>query len=467
MTIQHVVPTAHYIEYAKARGFIKEPAQDAKSNVKPLFTAPLFEKRDRQSSYIDRNFALPPNCLGTIAELLKQKELESFFSVVSPDSRKKLLHEDTELQSRVYRQMALPKLFSSPHLKNAVTEINFSQKAFPLKHLEGMQALKSLCLRGRTDLKDEDFAPVAKMALLELIDVSSTHIDGSCFQYFAGLPIKKVVVDYCDQLTDLVFVFLGCFQLEHLSLAGLKIQDETVEFIVAHCPHLRELNLDGCSRITDRSLKAIATLQKLERLNLRYCKVSDEGMKALRNHPTLRFLDVEKVSGEDEGGLTDDAFESIGTIANLEELCVMSQDKFTDKGLEKLKGSTKLQKLDVSFTKVTGSFLASLYRLTALCYLRMSNCPNLKGSAIIHIQAFRQMKELSFNDSPIGNDAVGYLVDLPELAELDICYTQVTNAVVSHIDKMRALQELYIVVDGVTRAATNHLKARLKKLSRC
>ncbi|KAL3775761.1 hypothetical protein ACHAW5_005331 [Stephanodiscus triporus] len=150
--------------------------------------------------------------------------------------------------------------------------------------LEGMQALghsnssvtlKHLNLRGCSLVSTLTMKAIGNFSNLETLDLSG-----------------------CDKLTLVGAICIGkaCKRLSSLSFSscGDCINDAMLEVIVNHLEHLSSANLSFCPKVSDRSLKALATCSRLETLDLTGCVgVSDQSILQLcEGHfsPGLRHL---------------------------------------------------------------------------------------------------------------------------------------------------------------------------------
>ena len=85
-----------------------------------------------------------------------------------------------------------------------------------------------------------------------------------------------------SQITDSGLDALAQFPtIKKLELSNSKITDEGIKKIVSFCPQLEQLNLWGCSGVTDKSLVHLRDLWKLEKLHLFATKVT---WKAANEH---------------------------------------------------------------------------------------------------------------------------------------------------------------------------------------
>ncbi|KAK3536130.1 hypothetical protein QTP70_031023, partial [Hemibagrus guttatus] len=119
--------------------------------------------------------------------------------------------------------------------------------------------------------------------------------EGASLQAIRGL--QELDLSGCSNLTDVSMTQVLQFPvLQRLSLAMLpEISDEGVASVVLHCPCLTSLALSGCSRLTDAGLaRALPRLHRLQRLQLAYCNgITDRSLSLIVQHcKRLRTLDI-------------------------------------------------------------------------------------------------------------------------------------------------------------------------------
>ena len=84
----------------------------------------------------------------------------------------------------------------------------------------------------------------------------------------------------------------NCANLNYLMLRGcVDVDDDDVIHLTARCKHLRCLNLDLCTKLTDASITSIS-LERLESISLRQCDhITDTAISSLkRSCPQLKML---------------------------------------------------------------------------------------------------------------------------------------------------------------------------------
>ncbi|MDH5778755.1 MAG: hypothetical protein OEZ33_11125, partial [Gammaproteobacteria bacterium] len=119
------------------------------------------------------------------------------------------------------------------------------------------------------------------------------------------------------------------------------------------------------TKITDESLRHLANLKELRRLNLRKTKVTDAGLENLKRNSKLEALDLAYVDVNGSG--------FIGFSADLIEL-YLNNTKTNDEGIKIIAEFKNLQVLDLSGTRVTDNAVPELMKLSALTSLTLYNC---------------------------------------------------------------------------------------------
>ncbi|XP_024878372.1 F-box/LRR-repeat protein 7-like [Temnothorax curvispinosus] len=125
------------------------------------------------------------------------------------------------------------------------------------------------------------------------------------------LELDKSYVETADMLNLIHLVNLQVLKITH----NPNVSDDFLTDLVQHCQQLTNVDITGCSNVSDVGLTAIATLVRLEKLNIsdmkqitddglknicnlkvfkcRYCLFSDRGMTTLiRSSPELQLLDL-------------------------------------------------------------------------------------------------------------------------------------------------------------------------------
>lgn len=133
----------------------------------------------------------------------------------------------------------------------------------------GLKQLKSINLSFCLSISDSGLKYLAKMpSLCELNLRSCDNISDVGMAYLAegGSRITSLDVSFCDRIDDqaVVHVAHGLVHLKQLSLSACHVSDEGLIRVALSLLDLQTLNIGQCSRITDRSIQAVADhLRKL------------------------------------------------------------------------------------------------------------------------------------------------------------------------------------------------------------
>jgi Leucine-rich repeat (LRR) protein len=204
---------------------------------------------------------------------------------------------------------------------------------------------------------DTDLAELAGMTGLKQLDLSLSRVSDHGLRSLRTAPgIVDLNLYYAEQITDEGMSAVKEWkQLKRLNLRGTKITDNTLE-ILTTVPSLESLDI-GFAEITDVGLDHLALLQNLRELTIGGNKLTDDGVQLLRQLPQLTYLDLSGSQRTDSGLwsvlLTDGGLESVATLTELQELRI-GGTSVSARGLEKLKGLSKLVELNLQRCKRVG-----------------------------------------------------------------------------------------------------------------
>jgi Leucine-rich repeat (LRR) protein len=155
--------------------------------------------------------------------------------------------------------------------------------------------------------------------------------------------------------------------LKRLNLRGTKITDSTLQ-LLNRLPFLESLDI-GFAQVTDSGIAQLA-LPNLKDLSIGGNKLTDAGLQALRQMPGLTSLDLSGAQRTDSGlwsvSLTESGLDAISTLKDLRHLR-LSGEAISARGLEKLRGLSKLERLDLqSCQRVNDDAVAVLKIFPAL-----------------------------------------------------------------------------------------------------
>jgi Leucine-rich repeat (LRR) protein len=201
---------------------------------------------------------------------------------------------------------------------------------------------------------DSDLAQLSKLPGLSRLDLSLTRITDHGLQELKDAPsITDLNLRYAEAITDGGLVAVRSWKhLRRLNLRGTKITDTTLQHL-SGVPSLESLDI-GFVQLTDVGLDQLTSLPKLHELTIGGNKLSDTGLQSLRQMPALTYLDLSGAQRTDSGlwsvSVTESGLDAIATLQNLRCLR-MNGSSVSPRGLEKLKGLSKLERLDLQGCK--------------------------------------------------------------------------------------------------------------------
>lgn len=149
------------------------------------------------------------------------------------------------------------------------------------------------------------------------------------------------------------------------SLVSCSLGDDGLKTL-GTLTQLRELNLEGCTRITDGGLRHLTGLTRLRSLSLHHCGVSDAGVAHLAGLTAL-----EEITLDGNRAITDRGVATLAAMPALHTIGLLGCWRMTDLGVAALAGMPKLKHL--SLNRGSG-FLGRLIR-------KMGIVPNTDESA--------------------------------------------------------------------------------------
>ena len=225
--------------------------------------------------------------------------------------------------------------------------------------------------------------------------------------------------------------------LTRLDLSLTRISDHGLRQI-KQAPKIAELNLYYAELITDDGLSAVRGWKQLQRLNLRGTKITDKTLEMLATVPTLESLDI----GFAE--ITDVGLDHLAVLPNLRELTI-GGNKLTDLGMQMLRQLSQLTYLDLGGSQRTDSGLwsvtltdgsmDSIATLTNLKELRL-NGTAVSGRGLERLKGLQTLERLHLQGCKrIGDSAVPVIGALTRLKLVDVKDTALTADGVAQLRK--------------------------------
>jgi internalin A len=272
-----------------------------------------------------------------------------------------------------------------------------------LRVLEGIKNLVNLRLGYNAKLGDAGMAYVKGLTQLRQLELSHTRV--------GDVGIKEL-----KDLSKLEELELGRTLLTDLGIVSLK-----------HFEKLRILDLSR-TNITDLGLEGIENLINLEVLYLNGTRIGDEGIKRLQRMDKLRELWLPEAFGDP--GLK--ALTSMNRIEKLE----LTRTKVTDSGLGYLVLFKDLEILSLGETSISGTGLRKLGEKIQLTHLRNLNLTSTRilNVDLKYLSGFPRLEVLNLTDTLVTDQGLSNLTNLPRLREIWLSGTKTTK------DGIRAFQ---------------------------
>ena len=244
-------------------------------------------------------------------------------------------------------------------------------------------------------IADADLAAIAKDAAVTVLDLSHTRITDVGFRELKALRnVERVELFYAEQIGDGALVVMKDWpKLRRLNVRGTKVTDAGVAQLANH-PALESLDV-GFSLFTDGGFEPLTTMPNLRELYAGGNKVTDSGVNMLRSMPNLTVLDLGGVQRTDSGlwsaAVTDRGLESIATLKKLERLNLRGA-KITDAGAGKLAQLQALAHIDLSETSLSAAGLAVLAELPKLQTVSLYNCERVDDKALAILEKLPNLR---------------------------------------------------------------------------
>lgn len=307
-------------------------------------------------------------------------------------------------------------------------DVNFLDSNFVLEdmHMQfstmtNLSALKSEKLHTlhmhKCNISDNDLMNViSKLTSLTQLDLTQNNITSEGINALTKLEELRVLrLVNIEQLGD-ISSLANLKSLEYLdlslnknimnigslsvikSLRTLELCYSGIDDDVFHVVQLEHLNINYCTKVTGKNFglkslrsfelsgcvnfdyKQLASLTKLEVLNLRRCSITNDDMKIVKGLVELRDLKLDNCEK-----LNDDSMKMLSGLERLEILCVnkcyLVENVY----------NIGLRQLDLSECKVTDEIIANLCVCVNLKILLLMKCAQIKGWGPSKIKSLQRL----------------------------------------------------------------------------
>ena len=261
-----------------------------------------------------------------------------------------------------------------------------------------------------------------------------------------------------------------CQRLEELRVIG-PLSDREAMLLQGHDKLCVLGFFDSGGNLTNRSLKSLSQMARLNSLGVSDSLVTDDGLKhlaelkelsavglgngliqgqGLRHLSALPKLKVLSLRGEP---LNDDQFAAIAACRELTDLD-LSASKLKGPGLNHLRNIASLERLNLSETRLTsGEGFRSLDQVTDL---------ELKGATfdpgvLQGVKGMSNLRRLNMLGAFISDAHLAELEGVPRLAHLNLMNTNVSDAGMVHVRQLKKLIRLDLRNTRVTADGAHSL----------
>jgi Leucine-rich repeat (LRR) protein len=301
---------------------------------------------------------------------------------------------------------------------------------------------------------------------------------------------QVVKMDLGGLVTDEGARHLPAFvNLAELSVGEASISKTALDHLKA-LPNLKTLSLDGSGVADDSTMTLLLDVPALESLSLEFVQISDDGLKTIAQHPSIKRLTISPTGGTGAGlaaladmrleGLRLDSCQNMpGFLQGLAELarCRTLQEidlsycSIGDEHLVLLKSWPQLRSLNIRNNGITdqGMLLIKPLNLVELVIdnnqvtdLGISQIGSrglqrlslaqigISDAGMQLIKRFPALVELNLSQTGVGDFGLLQLKGLKNLQVLNLDHTQVTDRGLAELVSLKSLKRLHLAKTNVT-----------------
>jgi hypothetical protein len=310
----------------------------------------------------------------------------------------------------------------------------------------------------------EDGPAKETVAALNKLGVSADADNGGNWTVWFGAETNlDQAIPHADKLGRIVSVSLGenCTDA-HLARVA-RWQDLRTLFVyhskltndglkpLKDLKKLSDLHLSNNEGLSEASLVHVAGIGSLTGLFLDHMKLSEAGAKSLGANTKLTYLQI------NECLLNDAALAHLASLANLEDLD-LAGNEIAGPGLSKLSGMKKLKRLALTRNRITDEGLKGLAGLTSLESLNI-DCMEIGDEGLVHIAGLKDIAYLNLSSTNVKGPGFKHLAKLSRLSNVSLFnLPDLTGVGLEHLAACREMQDLNLAHTGVTNEGLAHIK---------
>jgi Leucine-rich repeat (LRR) protein len=309
-----------------------------------------------------------------------------------------------------------------------------------MKEVATLSKLRALYLASST-VSENALQHLERLKQLHALDLSDTDIGDIALKQIGKLVALKYL-RLGPETSDRGMQDISSLRLEVLDLRRAKVTDDGLKALGAQ-PKLRTLYVDG--KITNVGLAAIGAFQSLEYLDLANTNITDHGLTKLVNLKQLRILFLDKTRITEEG---------LKEIATLDKLHTLSLAGTRLRG-QWVKSVSRVGSLDLSDTTLTPDVLKQLAMLPDLEHLRLRRVlawdVGVKNTDLRGLAEIRKLRSLDISEMNVAEEELQSLASLKSLVRLIMNDTRIVNPRISTNDSIDAFRKMRPDVEIIRR----------------
>ncbi len=215
--------------------------------------------------------------------------------------------------------------------------------------------------------------------------------------------------------------------------------------------HLEHLDLGG-TPLDDDGVKSLAPLKRLRTLIATEATITDTGATGLAKFTELRELQL------GSRHLTAAGYQSLAKLSMLEVLALKKAD---NTAIQHLSALTRIRKLDLRGTKITGRGIENFPLLTHL------NLGSTRASdaGLANLAALTRLRHLNLGETRITGATLAHLPGLRWLEDVWAFDTAADNKSLVHLERLKNLNTVYLMRTRVTKTGIAGLRKKLRKMN--
>jgi Leucine-rich repeat (LRR) protein len=302
-------------------------------------------------------------------------------------------------------------------------------------------------------LNPSDLAHLAALPKLEeIVFGGNAASDAGVAEIVRAVPKLRRLWLFRSAITDVALIHVARLnELEALHLAGLRLSTLAM-FQIARLKSLRTLDIDETD-VGDAGLEAIKLMPALR-------EVSFQGMRGVRRKgltalASLRRLEILNLGFAE----IDDAVGELGASRSLRELYLF-RSTVTDAQAPALARIKTLRTLSLAYTTIGDGMMPALAGLPHLHALSLVGT-RVSDAGLRVLARSKTLAELDLSGTEIGDKGIEALQDLRKLASLVLRESKITDAGIAVLARFPALKHVDFGDTAVTQAGARALAKAL------